>query len=120
MNTTTTTKERNDMETESLSPWISVKDRLPRKENGRETGNVMVRGHNPDIGRDYTQIRSWRHVGPGSWYSHWMPIPALPSLPVDPAQEAFDAWYVPAHSKHRKEQQEAFIAGFRAKDGGQA
>ena len=89
------------------SPWISVKDRLPRKEDGGETGEVLV----GDVKEKTFGYKRWTLTNPDSWYTHWMPIP---SLPVDEAQAAFKGWYKPSRGTHRKEQNVAFLAGYEA------
>lgn len=99
------------------SAWISVKDRLPRKEDGGETGEVMVGGFHEETNQKLARSCAWSLMNPESWYSHWMRIPELPQ---DEAQAAFERWYEPSATKHRKEQQEAFVAAYRiAKEGGQ-
>ncbi len=58
------------------SDWISVKDRLPTREDAEPHGRVLAL---EIIGSDaYYATPIWRLVARNSRYTHWMPLPPLP------------------------------------------
>jgi hypothetical protein len=75
--------------------WISVKERMPTKEDGRII---------------WASIHGGRPVGvlPNFEYTHWM---ALPTLTLDPDEEAFNQWWGNTPVGDRELAKRTFISG---------
>lgn len=86
--------------------WISVKERMPTKEDADDYGRVIWLRTD---GAVYTE----RWNGKATWYHGWLPIPPIPKKPKDPDEEAWEkAWPDLQRTSYSEEAAKAaFMAG---------
>lgn len=91
--------------------WISVKERMPTKEDANKEGNVLW--FRSDGGRICPQISGWDKFG--EWFTHWMSFPDDP-VPADPDEEAWQQFLIASHVRNwgrvfMESAKEGFLAG---------
>jgi hypothetical protein len=101
--------------------WISVKERMPTKEDGNKQGNVLWRMSFKDGDRRLRQGLWDTEIDP--CLTHWVAIPDEPEDESNPDEEAFEKFWKKAGgiSWGRIEALSIFLAGRKsvATEGGQ-
>ncbi len=101
------------------SPWISVKERMPEETKDPDGGTTCVfvhHKHAPECSSPFQMSNVVYLRKHPEEYTHWMPIPPLPTETEDEAEiEAQVAWKNAKHEQMKNfTKHEFFIEGYRA------